>query len=175
MYYNLGHSRVVKPFIKHEEDLHISSIARLTTETIMKPQSGRVCLCRVKGNEQVLNSKLHQVIAAENSTLNQEPGMVVVNSILKVTKKGKFLAFIINNTKKTIKLKQGSKIGKVELISQCDFVNISNYSRPKKDTSPNVSFFTKVKQNINTLPSFQDIVEEIVRYNLACLLRKTMN
>ena len=29
-----------------------------------------------------------------------------------------------------------------------------------------VSSFTEVKQNINTLPSFQDIVEELARYNL---------
>ena len=54
----------------------------------------------------------------------------------------------------------------MEPIRECDFVNISNYSMPKKGTSPKVSFFTVVKQNINTLPSFQDIVEELVRYNL---------
>ena len=73
------------------------------------------------------------------------------------------MAFIINNTNKTIKLKQGGKIGKAEPITECDFVNICNYSRPKKGTSPKVSSFTEVKQNINTLPSFQDIVEELVR------------
>ena len=65
MYYDLGCIRVGKSYIKLEEDLHISSIARLTTKTIIKPQSGNVCLCRVKGNEQVLNSELHQVIAAK--------------------------------------------------------------------------------------------------------------
>ena len=166
MYYDLGCIRVGKLYIKLEEDLHISSIARLTTETIIKSQSGKVCLCRVKGNEQVLNSKLHHIIAAENSTLNQEPGLTVINSIVKVTKQGKFLAFIINNTNKTIKLKQGSIIGKVEPIRECDFVNINNYSRPKKDTPPKVSSFTEVIQNINTLPSFQDTVEELMRYNL---------
>ena len=71
MYYGLRCIRVGKSYIKLEGDLHISSIARLTTETIIKPQSGKVCLCRVKGNKQVLNSKLHQVIVAENSALNQ--------------------------------------------------------------------------------------------------------
>ena len=30
------------------------------------------------------------------------------------------------------------------------YINISNYSRPKKGTSPKVSSFTEVKQNINT-------------------------
>ena len=91
---------------------------------------------------------------------------------MKVTKQGKFLAFIINNTNKTINLKQGSKIGKVELIRECDFVNISNYSRPKKGTYPKVSSFTEVKQNINTLPSFLDIVKELVRYNLDLFAEK---
>ena len=85
---------------------------------------------------------------------------------MKVIKQGKFLAFIINNTNKTIKFKQASKIGKVEPIRECDFINVSNYTRPKKGTSPKVSSFTEFKQNINTLPSFQDIVEELVRNNL---------
>ena len=142
--------RVGKFYIKLEVDLHISSIARLTTETIIKPQSGKVCLCRVKGNVKVLNSKLHQVIVVENSTVNQELGLIGVNSIVKVTKQGKFLAFLINNTNKTIKLKEGSDIGKVEPIRKCDFVNICNYFRPKRGTSPEVNSFTELKQNINT-------------------------
>ena len=40
MYYDLGCIRVGKSCIKLEEDLHISSVPRLTTETIIKPQSG---------------------------------------------------------------------------------------------------------------------------------------
>ena len=95
MYYDLGCIRVGKSFIKLEEDLHISSTARLTTKTIIKPQSGKVCLCTVKGNEQVLNPKLCHVIAEQNSTLNQEPGLMVVGSIVKVTKQG--MVFGINN------------------------------------------------------------------------------
>ena len=61
---------------------------------------------------------------------------------------------------------------KKQTVRECDFVNISNYSRPKKGTSPKVSSFTEVTQNINTLPSFQDIVEELVRYNLDLFAEK---
>ena len=67
---------------------------------------------------------------------------------MKVTKQGEFLAFIINNTNKTIKLKVGSKTGKVESIRECNFANINNYSRPKKGTSPKVSSLTEVKQKL---------------------------
>ena len=44
MYSDLGCIRVGKCYMKLE-DLHILSLARLTTETIIKPSSGRVCLC----------------------------------------------------------------------------------------------------------------------------------
>ena len=40
MYYDLGCIRVGKSYIKLEEDLHISSIARVTAKTIIKPQCG---------------------------------------------------------------------------------------------------------------------------------------
>ena len=43
---------------------------------------------------------------------------------------------------------------------------------PKKGTSPKVSSFTEVKQIMNTLPSFQDIVEELVWYNLDLFAEK---
>ena len=60
----------------------------------------------------------------------------------------------------------------MEPVRECSFVNISHYSRPKKGTSPKVSSFTEVKQNINTLPSFQDILEELVKYNLDMFAEK---
>ena len=39
-------------------------------------------------------------------------------------------------------------------------------------TFPKVSSFTEVKQNINTLLHFQNIVEELVRYNLDLFAEK---
>ena len=42
MYYDLGCIRFGKSYIKLENDLHISSITRITTETIIKPQSLKV-------------------------------------------------------------------------------------------------------------------------------------
>ena len=48
MYYDLGCIRVGKSYIKLEKDLHISSIARFTTETIIKPHFGKVCYTELK-------------------------------------------------------------------------------------------------------------------------------
>ena len=41
-----------------------------------------------------------------------------------------------------------------------------------KGTSPKVSSFTEVKQNINTLLSCQDIMEELVRYIIYLFVEK---
>ena len=55
-------------------------------------------MCKVKGNKQALHNRLLQVIPSENSILNQEPGLLAVNSIVKTTKQGNFLVLVINST-----------------------------------------------------------------------------
>ena len=62
MYYDLGCTRIGKSYVKMEEDIHISSFARLTTQRIIRLQTGKFCLCIAKGNKQLLNSKFHQNI-----------------------------------------------------------------------------------------------------------------
>ena len=94
--------------------MHISSLARLTQQTVIRPQTGKVCLCIAKGNMQLLNSIFYQVITTEDSTISREHGLLAVNSIVKTSKKGKFSLFIININNKHIQLKKGSTIGKIE-------------------------------------------------------------
>ena len=70
-----------------EEDIHISSLVRLSKETLISPQTGRLCMCKVKGNRKLFISKLHQVLGNEDSVPNQEPGLLTINSIAKIIKK----------------------------------------------------------------------------------------
>ena len=56
MYYDLGCIRVGKSYVKMEEDIHISSLIRLKHKTVIKPQTGKLCWGRVKGNIQLLKS-----------------------------------------------------------------------------------------------------------------------
>ena len=100
MYYDLGCIRIGKLYVKMEEDIHISSLARLTTQKVIRMQTGKSYLCIAKGNKQLLNSKFHQVIPTEDSTISREPGLLTVNFIVKASKQGKFSVFLINNTNK---------------------------------------------------------------------------
>ena len=67
MYYDLGCIKVGKSHVKMEEDIHISSLIRLKHKAVIKPQTGKLCWGKVKGNTQLLKSKLHQVMSIENS------------------------------------------------------------------------------------------------------------
>ena len=97
MYYDLGCIIIGKSDVKMEEDIH--SLARHTAHIIIRPQRGKICLCIAKGNEHLLNSKFHQVIPTEDSTISREPGLLTVHSIVKTSKQGKFSVFLINSTK----------------------------------------------------------------------------
>ena len=91
--------------------VHISSLAKPTVHAAIRPQTGKFCLCISKGNEQLINSKFHQVIPTEESTISRKPGLLTVNSIVKSSKQGKFSVFLINKTN-IFQLRKGNTIGK---------------------------------------------------------------
>ena len=105
MYYDLGFIWVGNSYVKMEEDIHISSFIRLETKTIIKPQTGKLCWGKLKGNSQLSKTKLCQVLSIQE---NQLPGLLIINSIVKVNKKGRCPVFILNTTNKTINLQKGS-------------------------------------------------------------------
>ena len=69
MYYDLGCIRIGNSYVKMEEDMHTSLLARFITHTIIRPQTGKFSLCIAKGNKQLLNFKFYQVIPTEDSTI----------------------------------------------------------------------------------------------------------
>ena len=127
MYYDLGSIRIGKSHVKMEEDIHTSSLARLTAHTIIRLQTRKFCLCISKGNDQWLISKFHHIIPTEDSTIYREPGLLTVNSIVKTSKQGNFSVFLISNTNKVIWLRKGSTTGKE--VKECNFVNINDLNQ----------------------------------------------
>ena len=59
MYYDLSSIQVGKSYVKIEEDIHISSLVRLGTNTIIKSQTRQLFWAKVKGNSQLSKTKLH--------------------------------------------------------------------------------------------------------------------
>ena len=156
MYYDLGCLRVGKSYIKMEEDIHISSLIRLKSKTQLKPQSGKLCWGRIKGNPQILKAKLHQVMSIEN---NNEPGLLTINAIVKLTKKGICPIFIVNSTNHTISLKKGSTIGKIEQLQECSIVDIRQLP-PASQQLP--TSLTKDLIKHITTPNHQNLVAKLI-------------
>ena len=79
---------------------------------------------------------------------------------------------VINSTNKHITLKEGSKIGMIKPVRECDFINVRDNLAPETGSSPKVSSFTEIKQKTDTPPTFKETVEEIVRHNLELFAEK---
>lgn len=47
LYFDLGYLRINKTYIRLEEDIHISSILRLTKKTLLKPQTTTICTVKL--------------------------------------------------------------------------------------------------------------------------------
>ena len=106
MNYDLGCLKVGKSYIKVEEDSHISFWVRLSKETVISPQTGKLCMCKVNRNPKLLSSKLPDVLATKDSVSRQEPGLLAINSIIKRNRQGRYPMFLLNNTNKSVNLKK---------------------------------------------------------------------
>ena len=148
MYYDLGCIGIGKSYVKMEEDTHISSLARHTTQTVIRLQTKKFYLFIAKGNKQLLNSKLHQVNPTEDSTISRKPGLLIVNSIVTVSKQGKLSVFLIDNTNKHILLRKESTIGKIEKVKECNFVNVEKLNQMGQQTLPKASSLDNLKSKI---------------------------
>ena len=101
MLYDIGCFWVGKSYVKMKEDIHISSLVRLQTKTVIKPLTGKLCWDKIKDNSQLSKAKWHLVMSIKE---NQGPGPLTINSMVKVNKEGRCPILILNTRNKTIKL-----------------------------------------------------------------------
>ena len=157
-----------------EEDIHIhiSSLARCTAHTIIRPQMGKCYLCIAKGNKQLLNSEFHQVIPTEYSTISTDSGLLTVNCIAKTSKQSQFSVFLIHNTNYCNWLRKGSTIGKIEEVKECNFVNVNDLNQQEKQTSLKVSSLDDLKQKIIVPINHREMVEDLIKQNVDLFTEK---
>ena len=133
MYYDLGCIRISKYYVKMEEDIHISSLARLTAHTIIRPQTRKFCLCIAKGKKQLLNSKFHQVIPTKDGTNQQRAWPTDSQQLNKVSSLCSLLTILMN-------LRKGSTTGKLKK-KECNFVNVNVLNQWQQQAFLEVSSF----------------------------------
>ena len=82
MYFDLGFLRIGKTEIPLEEDIHIASLVRLRSKTILKPQTATICQGKIKDSSGFPSTKFYSVSAVDTDFIGSEPGLMVSNILL---------------------------------------------------------------------------------------------
>ena len=125
LYFDLGCIRVNQTYIPLQEDLHISSIARVHTKTKVKPQTAVICKCKVRNNPGLPTSGSYQISPAEIGFLNYEPGLMVTSSVAKMTGNRFIPVLLVNNTNKTYTVRKGCPLAKIEQVQGNEIMSVS--------------------------------------------------
>lgn len=157
LYFDLGCLRIGQTYAPLEEDIHIASIARLTSKTLLRPQTSRICWARVKNNAAFPSAKTYQILPVEQGHIANEPGLMVTNSIGKLNKSRKIPVFIVNNTNKTVNLRRGSVVGKIELIGSEEIASVSKSNATEEVYD---------SDHIKVPPEHKDVISKLVEANL---------
>ena len=113
LYYDLGCMRLGKTYVQLQEDIHISSILRISKDTTLQPQTATICHVNLNKGFTVPSSGLLTLtpdIDEKGITyIQDEPGVVLQEALTTVKDNQKLPVMIVNNTNRFLKLKRGNK------------------------------------------------------------------
>ena len=103
IYYDLGCMRIEnKRYVNLEEDIHVSSVARIKYNTVLKPHSATICYAKVRPNPDLPVRVDYQISAVEKGFTCREPGLEVVDSVSRLGKDRSIPILVTNSTGKFI-------------------------------------------------------------------------
>ena len=114
LYFDLGILKFGDTTVPLEEDIHIASLLRLVSKTVLKPQSATVCTGRIKDSGEIPSGEFYAVSSIEKGFMGNQPGLTVSVSIAKMSKNRRLPILVMNNTDQTVSLSKGCLIAKVD-------------------------------------------------------------
>ena len=158
LYFDLGMLRVGDVYAQLEEDIHISSILRLSKDTIFKPQTSNICHVKLKKNFQLSNPKLYEISSISKGYFCGEPGLLVGNSVVKVSHLNKISIHIVNSTNKTFKFNRGTAVAKVTSVCEENLVTL-------KEEIKNTKTDFEDKFQVDVPPEYKDKIVPVIFEN----------
>ena len=125
LYFDLGCIRVHQTYVPLQEDIHISSIVRAHTKTKVKAQTAVICKCKVRNSPDLPTSETYQITPTNVGFLGHEPGLMVTNSVAKMSGNRFIPVLVVNSTNKTYTIKKGCPIAKVEQVQGQTIMEVS--------------------------------------------------
>lgn len=129
LYYDLGCLRVGNIYTNLEEDIHISSILRLSKEMIIKPQTSNVCLAKLKKCFPLSKSRLYEISPLNQGNLGNEPGVLIGNAVVQIKDSNNVPVHLVNTTNKTFKFKRGTAVGRINTVLEENLVCLENQKK----------------------------------------------
>ena len=135
LYFDLGFLQVGNSKVPLEEDIHIASLVRLKSNTVLKPQTASVCVGKVKDSYELPTSHLYSVSAVNVGYISSEPGLMVSNSVARLSKGRAIPIMVVNNTNRTLQLSRGCVVAKVETIGKGNIRSINTVMKNAKSNT----------------------------------------
>ena len=133
IYYDLGCMRIEnKRYVNLEEDIHVSSVARIKYNTVLKPHSATICYAKVRPNPDLPVRVDYQISAVKKGFTCREPGLEVVDSVSRLGKDKSIPILVTNSTGKFIRIRRHGPIAKVEQLTGQGLAEVNSVIKGQK-------------------------------------------
>ena len=133
IYYDLGCMRIEnKRYVNLEEDIHVSSVARIKYNTVLKPHSATICYAKVRPNPDLPVRVDYQISAVEKGFACREPGLEEVDSVSRLGKDRSIPILVTNSTGKFIRIRRHGPIAKVEQLTGQGLAEVNSVIKGQK-------------------------------------------
>ena len=160
IYYDLGCMRIEnKKYVNLDEDIHVSSVARIRYNTVLKPHSATICYAKVRPNPDLPVRVDYQISAVEKGFTCREPGLEVVDSVSRLGKDRSIPILVTNSTGKFIRIRRHGPIAKVEQLTGQGLAEVNSVIKGQKFDS------TMDLKDLHVADKYRDNIEPLILRN----------
>ena len=91
-----------------------------------------------------MTEKDYEVLPYENGSLQSETGLLMTNTVAKLSKNRRMPLLLINTTNKTLSIKQGTPVARVRPPGVSEFFAATEADKDSQISSKNIHEFDKV-------------------------------
>ena len=121
-----------KRYVNLEGDIHVSSVARIKYNTVLKPHSATICYAKVRSNPDLPVRVDYQISAVEKGFTCREPGLEVVDYVSRLGKDRSIPILVTNSTGKFIRIRRHGPIAKVEQLTGQGLAEVNSVIKGQK-------------------------------------------
>ena len=143
VYHDLSCIRVHEIYIPLVDDIHVASIARIKVKVKITPQTAHICQCQVRNHPSILTEKDYEVSPYENASLQSEPGLLMTNTVAKLSRNRRIPLLLINTTNKTLS-KRGTPVARIRSLGVSEIASAIQADKDSQISSKHTNEFNKV-------------------------------